>query len=118
LKSDDHINLSFSNNSGEWASISGHADIITDRSAVKKYYTPTLKAWMGDLEDGKHDGGPEDPRIVLIKVKALTAQYSISSKTLIGSAIEVAKGAITGETASVNKLRYLSEGELQQWRAK
>jgi general stress protein 26 len=118
LKSDDHINLSFLNSSGEWASISGHADIITDRAAVKKYYTPTLKAWLGDLEDGKHDGGPEDPRIVLIKVKALTAQYSISNKTMIGSAIEVAKGALTGEPAGVNKLRYLTEGELQQWRAK
>jgi hypothetical protein len=37
---------------------------------------------------------------------------------MIGSAIEVAKGAITGEAASVNKLRHLSEAELQQWRAK
>jgi hypothetical protein len=91
---------------------------VTDREAVRKYYSPTLKAWMGDLEDGKHDGGPEDPRIILIKVKALTAQYAISKKTMIGSAIEVAKGAITGEAASVNKLRHLSEGELQQWRAK
>jgi len=118
LKSDDHINLSFLNPAGEWASISGHADIITDREAVKKYYSPTLKAWMGDLEDGKHDGGPEDPRIVLIKVKAVTAQYAVSKKTMIGSAIEVAKGALSGDAASVNKLRYLSEGDLQQWRAK
>jgi len=118
LKSDDHINLSFLNSSGEWASISGHADIITDREAVKKYYTPTLKAWLGDLEDGKHDGGPEDPRIILIKVKASTAQYAISKKTIVGSAFEIAKGAVSGEAAGVNKLRYLSEGELQQWRAK
>lgn len=73
---------------------------------------------MGDLEDGKHDGGPDDPRIVLIKVKAITAQYAISKKTMVGSAIEVAKGALTGEAASVNKLRHLSEGELQQWRSK
>jgi hypothetical protein len=73
---------------------------------------------MGDLGDGKHDGGPEDPRIVLIKVKATTAQYATSKKTLIGSAIEVAKGAVTGEPAGVNKLRYLSESDLQQWRAK
>jgi len=118
LKSDDHINLSFLNSSGEWASISGHADIITDRSAVKKYYTPSLKAWLGDLEDGKHDGGPEDPRIILIKVKATTAQYAISKKTIVGSAFEVAKGAVTGEAAGVNKLRYLSQEDLQQWRAK
>jgi len=118
LKSDSDINLAFLNGSGEWASIAGRADIITDRAAVKKYYTPTLKAWLGDLGDGKHDGGPEDPRIILIKVKAVTAQYAISQRTAIGSAIEVAKGAVTGEAANVNKLRHLSESDLQQWRAK
>jgi hypothetical protein len=84
---------------------------------VKKYYTPTLKAWLGDLGDGKHDGGPEDPRIILIKVKAVTAQYAISQRTAIGSAIEVAKGAVTGEAANVNKLRHLSESDLQQCRS-
>jgi len=118
LKSDSDINLAFLNSSGEWASISGRADIITDRSQVKKYYSPSLKAWMGDLEDGEHDGGPYDPRIVLIKVKAVTAQYAISKKTVVGSAIEVAKGALTGDAAAVNKLRHLSESDLQQWRAK
>jgi len=118
LKSDSDINLAFLSSSGEWASIAGRADIVTDREAVRKYYTPTLKAWLGDLGDGKHDGGPEDPRIILIKVKAVTAQYSISQKNIIGSAFEVAKGAVTGEAASINKLRHLSESELQQWRAK
>jgi len=118
IKSDDDINLAFLNSSGEWASISGHASIVTDRSQVEKYYSPSLKAWLGDLGDGKHDGGPQDPRIILIKVKAATAQYAVSKRTAIGSLVEVAKGAITGEAASVNRLRHLSEAELSQWRAK
>ena len=59
LHNDPKINISFINSSGEWASISGEASIITDREMVKKNYTPTLKAWIGDLGDGKHDGGPE-----------------------------------------------------------
>jgi len=117
LKADSDINIGFLNSSGEWASISGKADIISDREAVRKYYSPSLKAWLGDLGDGKHDGGPEDPRIVLIKVKATTAQYAVSKKTAIGSIVEVAKGVVTGEAASVNKLRHISEAELQQWRA-
>lgn len=53
---------------------------------------------------------------MLIKVKAITAQYAISSKTAVGSLVEVAKGAITGEVAQVNKLRHLSESEIQQCR--
>ncbi|KAI7033161.1 hypothetical protein KC366_g9050, partial [Hortaea werneckii] len=72
-----------------------------------------LKAWVGDLGDGKHDGGPDDPRIVVIKITSKTAQYAVSRRTAIGGAIEVAKGVLTGETAQVNKLRHLDEQELQ-----
>jgi len=116
LKADSDINLAFLAPSGEWASISGKAEIVTDRDAVKKHYSPALKAWMGDLGDGKHDGGPEDPRIVLIKVKTVTAQYALSSRTMIGGAIEFAKGVATGSAPGVNKLRQISEAEVQQWR--
>jgi general stress protein 26 len=49
------------NGQGEWVSISGKADLSNDRSLVHKYYSPTLKAWLGDLGDGTHDGGPNDP---------------------------------------------------------
>jgi len=110
------INIAFVNPSGEWASISGHATVETDRSVVEKYYSPALKAWIGDLGDGKHDGGPQDPRIGVIRVKASTAQYAVSRRTVVGAYIELAKGVVTGESPSVNKLRYLSEEEVQQWR--
>jgi hypothetical protein len=50
----------------------------------------------------------------LIKVKAITAQYATSRKGVVGSAIEFAKGVATGEPPAVNKLRYLSEEEIQQ----
>ena len=72
LKDDPAINIAFLNSTGEWASVAGSSKILTDRETVKKYYTPSLKAWLGDLGDGKHDGGPEDPRIGVIKVEAKT----------------------------------------------
>jgi general stress protein 26 len=117
IVSDSHINISFLNSSGEWASVSGTASIITDRSVVKKYYSSSLKAWLGDLGDGKHDGGPDDPRIGVIKVEAKTATYAISRKNVLGRAAEVAQGAITGNVAAVNKLRELSEQEISTWRS-
>lgn len=83
---------------------------------MKEYYSPALKAWLGDLGDGTHDGGPEDPRICIIKITSKTAQYAVNRKNLIMSAIEVAKGAVTGETPATNKLRYLNEAELDQVR--
>lgn len=114
LESDPKINLAFLASSGEWASISGQASIETDREKVRKYYSPALKAWIGDLGDGKHDGGPEDPRICVIKVKAITAQYAISRRTAIGGFAEFAKGVVTGEAPQVNKLRKLEDSELEQ----
>lgn len=111
------MNLAFLNNSGEWASISGKATIETDRSRVKEHYSPHLKVWLGDLGDGKHDGGPDDPRIGLITISSETASYCISKKTLVGSVVEMAKSAATGEAASINKLTYITEKELQQARS-
>jgi len=117
LKSDDHINMSFLNNSGEWASISGHADIITDREVVTKYYSQQLKTWLGDLGDGTHDGGPNDPRIGVIKITAKTATYAIALGNPLSRGIEQVTGAITGNAAQVNKLREITEEEIKQWRS-
>ncbi|KAF2005911.1 hypothetical protein P154DRAFT_288938 [Amniculicola lignicola CBS 123094] len=111
------VNLAFLTPSGEWASISGHAGVETDRELVRKYYSPGLKAWIGDLGDGTHDGGPEDPRICVIRVKASTATYATSKKTVVGAMVELAKGVITGEAPNVNRLRKIDEAEIKQWRA-
>lgn len=72
---------------------------------------------MGDLGDGKHDGGPEDPRIAIIKVTSKTIQYATARKSMIGTVVEVGKGVVTGEAAQVNKLRHIDESEIQQWRS-
>ncbi|KZF25194.1 putative BLI-3 blue-light-inducible Bli-3 protein [Xylona heveae TC161] len=116
LHLDPKTNISFLNPTGEWASISGEASIVTDRATVQKYYSETLKAWLGDLGDGVHDGGPEDPRIGIIKVKAHTVTYCISRKGIIGSSIEFAKGLVKGDVPVINKIREISVEELQQWR--
>jgi general stress protein 26 len=109
--------MSFLSSDGSWASVSGTANIITDRETVKKYYSPALKTWLGDLGDGTHDGSENDPRIGIIKVKAITATYAVSQGTFIGRGIEMVKGAVTGEAAQVNDLREISESEIKQWRS-
>ncbi|KAL2060951.1 hypothetical protein VTL71DRAFT_9003 [Oculimacula yallundae] len=117
IDSDSHINISFLNSSGEWASVSGKASIVTDRDTVKKYYSPALKAWLGDLGDGKHDGSENDPRIGVIRVKASTATYAVVRKNALGRAAEMAQGVITGKAPAVNKLREISEQEVATWRS-
>lgn len=117
LKSDPHVNLAFLDSSGQWASVAGTTSIETDRSVIKKYYSPTLKAWMGDLGDGKHDGSENDPRIGVIRVKMTTATYSITDRTILGRLAEVAKGMVTGEQANVNHIREITEEEVKAHRS-
>ena len=112
LSSDPHVNISFLNVSGEWASVSGEATVVTDRDLVKKHYNPALKAWLG-----KHDGSENDPRIGVIRVKMLSTTYSLVAKNIISRAVEVVQGAMTGKPAHVNSLREISQDEVKQWRS-
>ncbi len=93
------------------------AGAVCDRSLVEKYYGVHLKAWLGDLQDGVHDGGVNDPRIGVIQVKMMTAHYSVPQKSKIDRMAEVAQGIVTRKPAVMNKLREISEAEVKQWRA-
>ncbi|KAF7717131.1 Uncharacterized protein PECH_003979 [Penicillium ucsense] len=102
--------------SGSWASISGTASIVSDPDTVSKYYSPQLKAWIGDMGDGVHDGGPTDPRIGVIKLKAKLATHVASKKGILGRAMDTVKGAIKGDVPAINSIRELSSEELAEWR--
>ncbi|RAH80677.1 hypothetical protein BO86DRAFT_390053 [Aspergillus japonicus CBS 114.51] len=109
------VNMSFLDPlSGSWASISGTASIISDRDTVKKYYSPALQAWLGDLGDGVHDGGPEDPRIGVIKLEAVTAHYALARKGMLTRAVETVKSVATGNVPAINSIRELSRAELEE----
>ena len=84
---------------------------------MEKYYSSALKAWLGDLGDGKHNGGPQDPRIGVIRVQTKTATYAVVRKNAISRAAEMAQGVVTGKAPAVNKLRELSEQEIETWRS-
>lgn len=99
---------------GAWASISGTATIIADPAIVHKYYSPTLKAWIGDMGDGVHDGGPADPRIGLIKLEAKLATQVVARKGILGRAVETVKGAVQGNVPAINSIRELSAEELAE----
>lgn len=90
---------------------------MTDRELVKKTYSRELKAWLGDLDDGVHDGSENDPRIGIIRVKTTTVTYSLQAGNFISRAAEVAQGVLTGKPAQVNKLREISAEEVGNWRA-
>lgn len=109
------VNMSFLDiTTGAWASISGTASIIGDPGVVQKYYSPTLKAWLGDMGDGVHDGGPTDPRIGVIKLESKLATHVVARKGMLGRAVNTVKGAVKGDVPQVNSIRELSSEELAE----
>jgi general stress protein 26 len=73
---DPNINLSYyKERTREWISVSGAARICRDRAKIRELYEPSWKAWFPN-EGGLREGGPEDPRMVLIGVEARSAQYA------------------------------------------
>lgn len=91
--------------------------MVTDKGEIRRHYSPALKVWLGDLRDGVHDGGPDDPRIALIRVTSETVSYSISRKGLVGTVVEVVQSVISSEPPAVNKLVHLDGKQLQEIRS-
>lgn len=100
--------------SGGWASLSGTASVLSGKDIVQKFYSPALKAWLGDLGDGVHDGGPEDPRIGIIKLETKFAVHVTPRKGMIRRTIEVGKSVARGDVPPINKLREIRSEELAE----
>ena len=113
IEADGAVNMSFLDSSGQWASVSGTASVETDRALVHRYYSPALKAWLGDLGDGVRDGGPDDPRIGVIRVRSDLVTYGVTDRTILGRAFEVARGVVTGETPGFMKVKDVTREELE-----
>ena len=114
LASDPHVNLGFYNNkSREWVSVSGRGIISQDRDLIRAMYEPSWKAWFP--EDGKgRDGGPDDPRIALVLVEALSVTYFKKTRARPMVLFEIAKGMVTGSAPKIGEERLLGEREIRK----
>ena len=75
IVADPNVNLAYyKDRTREWVSVSGVARVVRDRAKIRELYEPTWKVWFPN-EGGVRDGGPEDPRIVLIAVEARSAHF-------------------------------------------
>ncbi|HEY5060608.1 MAG TPA: pyridoxamine 5'-phosphate oxidase family protein, partial [Gemmatimonadaceae bacterium] len=112
---DPHVNVSYyKDRTREWVSVSGSAILSRDRDLIDELYAPDWKMWFGDEGDGKHNGGPHDPRIGLILVEADTVHYSKKDRTTPMVLFQMAKAMITGEPPKVADLREIGREELKK----
>lgn len=97
----------------DWVSITGHS--VTSSASdprIKDVWSRGAAAWFGDLGDGTHTGGPEDPRMKLIEVQPRYISYWRHEVGALGFAKEVGGAAVTGGVANTGKLRQMKEEEI------
>lgn len=72
LAKNQEVNITFHDSSKQdWISVTGEAVTTSSEDPrIKQIYSKIVSAWFGDLGDGVHTGGPEDPRMSLIEIKA------------------------------------------------
>ncbi len=109
---DPNVNLAYVRPNGrEWVSVSGVARISRDRAKIRELYEPDWKVWFPD-EGGERDGGPEDPRMVLLGVEARTAHFLTAEKPAPAVLFEYVKGLVTRRMPEVAEVETVSAGEL------
>ncbi|KAM0717473.1 hypothetical protein Q7P37_007325 [Cladosporium fusiforme] len=110
--------ISFHNSSNQdWVSITGEATTTSNSDPrIKEVWSKGAAAWFGDLKDGVHTGGPEDPRMKLIEIKAKYISYWKHEVGGLGFAKEIIGANLTGGVANTGTLRELKEDEIAQAR--
>jgi general stress protein 26 len=112
IEADPSVNLAYyDSGSREWVSVSGTARLSRDRETIHRLYDPSWKLWFGE-EDEVRDGGPDDPRLVLIDVDVDSVVYMKADVPRPLQLFEVAKGFITGKEPDIGEVKRMEGSEL------
>lgn len=83
-----YANVSFSDpEDGTFLSVTGKAEIIRDEEKQKELWTPLAKVWFE---------GPDDPKLVLLKLKPEEVEYWDSPSNPFSAFIELIKKGVNG----------------------
>ena len=114
LRGDPHLNLGFyKDRTREYVSVSGTAVLTDDREIIGRLYAPDWKMWFED-KGGAMDGSADDPRLLLIGVRAVSAQFLSVDKPQIVVLYEVLKGLITKTQPDLGETRQVSGAEIRE----
>ncbi len=118
LASNPTAQITFQNSSSQdWVSVSGTCTTTSNSDPrIKELYSKAISAWFGDLGDGVHTGGPDDPRMALIEVKAKYVSYWKSTVGALGFFKEVGMATLTGKVADNGVQRQFLEQDIEEMR--
>lgn len=113
IRANPEVNLTYnSDKTKEWISISGTATLTQDNHRIRELYQPNWKAWF-ENQGGQLDGGPNDPRIVLIEVEAHEVTYFKVDEPRPVVLFQIAKAMLTKGVPELGSLRHLGGSELR-----
>lgn len=112
INAEPNVNLGFyKDGSREWVSIHGRARVTQDPDKIRRLYKPDWKMWLPD-EGGDRNGGPEDPRIALIEVDAMSATYLKMDQPRPLQWLSFARAMVSGTTPKIGVMGELDASQL------
>ncbi|KAH9002588.1 hypothetical protein EDB86DRAFT_3063161 [Lactarius hatsudake] len=111
LQNDAHVNVSFFDKSStSWASFSGVARVIEDRSVIEMYWNTRISAYF-DVDD-THKGDENDPRVVVIEVVPNEIRYWLAKSGEVSRDVQGVVKGVRGEVSIPGELRTITEKEV------
>lgn len=90
ISKENEVTLGYSDpSSNTYMYVNGKAELVDDQVRKEAYFSAPVKAWFPD--------GIEDPRLTLIKVTPVVAEYWDSSSSKMVVAFNMLKALVTGE---------------------
>lgn len=88
IRSSAQVNVG-AGSGGSWLSLTGHARVVEDTAKKRELWNSAVEAWFPD--------GPDDAKVVLLRVEADSAEYWDSPGGRLATAFSFAKAKLTGE---------------------
>lgn len=96
ISKENQVTLGYSDPANNtYISVNGKAELVDDQVRKEAYFSTPIKAWFPD--------GVEDPRLILIKVDPIAAEYWDSSSSKMVVAFNMLKAIVTGTTFDEGK---------------
>jgi general stress protein 26 len=95
------VNASFSNpEESQYVSLSGTAELVTDRAKIKELWKPILRAWFPD--------GPEQSDLALLKVRVEKAEYWDSPSSTVAQVFSFVSAIVSGKQVEIGENKKIS----------
>ncbi len=103
IRRDARVNLAYANPAKKiFVTVSGHAQIVVDRSKVDELWSPAQTIFFPQ--------GRDDPTLTLLKIIPAAARYWQGTESVVTTLLKFGRAVIKGEAADIGQSRDLDLG--------